>query len=64
MVPARIAQALAPWLFGICLDRWGAHAMWVSAALGLVAFAALALLRAPHAEAPLAPVPAPADGAA
>ena len=23
MVPARVAQALAPWLFGLCLDRWG-----------------------------------------
>ena len=25
MVPARIAQALAPWLFGLLLDRWGAQ---------------------------------------
>lgn len=49
MVPARIAQALAPWLFGILLDRWGAHALWVSAAIGLLAFASLWLLRAPAA---------------
>jgi MFS family permease len=45
MVPARIAQALAPWLFGLCLDRWGAHALWLSSALGLLAFVALMLLR-------------------
>jgi predicted MFS family arabinose efflux permease len=41
MIPARIAQASAPWLFGIALDRWGVAAMAVSAALGLLAFAAL-----------------------
>jgi len=48
MVPARIAQALAPWLFGILLDRWGANALWISAGVGLVAFASLCLLRAPE----------------
>ena len=41
MVPARIAQASAPWLFGLCLDRWGAGAMLVSGAVGGVAFGAL-----------------------
>jgi len=50
MVPARIAQALAPWLFGLLLDRWGAQALYVSAAAGLVAFASLWLLRAPTAK--------------
>ena len=45
MVPARIAQAVSPWLFGICLERWGAGALWLSAALGVVAFIALLLLR-------------------
>lgn len=45
MVPARIAQALAPWLFGVCLDQWGAGALWLSATLGLVAFGALMALR-------------------
>jgi predicted MFS family arabinose efflux permease len=48
MVPARIAQALAPWLFGIFLDRWGADALWISAGVGLIAFASLCLLRAPE----------------
>lgn len=46
MVPARMAQALAPWLFGLCLDRWGAGALWLSGGLGLIAFFALMLLRA------------------
>jgi hypothetical protein len=41
MVPARFAQALAPWLFGLALDRWGAGALALSAALGVLAFAAL-----------------------
>ena len=61
MVPARIAQALAPWLFGLLLDRWGANALWVSASIGLLAFASLWLLRAPAASRgagrPTAPAP-------
>ncbi|MCE9657073.1 MAG: MFS transporter [Burkholderiales bacterium] len=47
MVPARIAQASSPWLFGLLLDRWGAGALWFSALLGLAAFAALMLLPRP-----------------
>jgi len=49
MVPARFAQALSPWLFGLAIDRFGAGALWFSAALGLVAFATLMLLRSPPA---------------
>jgi MFS family permease len=45
MVPARLAQALAPWLFGLCMEQLGAGALWVSAALGVLVFVALALLR-------------------
>jgi predicted MFS family arabinose efflux permease len=45
MVPARIAQALAPWLFGLSLDHWGTGALWVSTGLGLLAAAALMMLR-------------------
>ncbi len=41
MIPARLAQALSPWLFGLCVEQWGAGALWVSAALGGVAVAAL-----------------------
>ena len=47
MVPARIAQALAPWLFGLAIDRWGARSLWLSAAIGAVAVVALLLLRTP-----------------
>ncbi len=43
--PARLAQALAPWLFGVWLDRWGTNALLGSAAVGLIGLAALALLR-------------------
>ncbi|CAN7630729.1 MFS transporter [Variovorax sp. LjRoot84] len=41
MVPARLVQAGAPFLFGLSLDRWGAGALWLSALLGLSACAAL-----------------------
>ncbi len=47
MVPARVAQALSPWLFGLLLDRWGVRAMAFTAALGLAAFVALLLLPRP-----------------
>lgn len=49
MVPARFAQALSPWLFGLWLDRWGAGALWMSAALGMAAFVAMLLLPTPAA---------------
>lgn len=45
MVPARFAQALSPWLFGLAIDRFGAGALWFSAGLGLLGFAALMMLR-------------------
>ncbi len=50
MMPARVAQAVAPVAFGVMLERLGAGAMWVSAALGLGAFAALMAVRSvpPH----------------
>lgn len=47
MIPARIAQASAPWLFGLCLDRWGAGALWLSGSIGLMAFVALLALPRP-----------------
>ena len=52
MLPARVAQALAPWLFGLALDRWGAGALVVSAAAGSLAFGALFLLKTSTATAP------------
>ena len=50
MVPARIAQALAPWLFGVAIDRWGARSLWLSAAIGAIAVVALFLMNARPAE--------------
>jgi len=49
MVPARFAQASAPYLFGVAIDRFGVGALWFSATLGLLGFAALMLLRTPAA---------------
>ena len=43
-VPARVAQAVAPWVFGLCLDRWGVGAVAVSASVGLLALGTLFLL--------------------
>ena len=54
MLPARVTQAFAPWLFGIALDRWQGQALWLTTALGLLAFGTLRLLgrlQAPPAEA-------------
>ncbi|MFT4103765.1 MAG: MFS transporter [Burkholderiaceae bacterium] len=45
MVPARVAQALAPWLFGLALDRWGSGSLVLSAGIGVMAFIALLTLR-------------------
>ena len=45
MMPARFAQALAPYGFGLVIERWGASALWLSAGLGVLGFAALMALR-------------------
>ena len=48
MAPARVAQAFAPLLFGLLLDRAGAPAILLTGALGLTAALALwALKRSP-----------------
>lgn len=44
--PARAAQALAPFFFGVLVDAQGASALWLTAALGAAALAALFVLRA------------------
>ena len=46
MVPARIVQAGAPFLFGLAVERWGGAALWLSATLAVLAFLALAALAA------------------
>jgi predicted MFS family arabinose efflux permease len=48
MIPARVAQALAPFLFGIGLDRLQGGALWVTAGIGLAALLALLALGAPE----------------
>jgi len=55
MLPARFAQAMAPYAFGLALDRWQAGALWLTGALGLAAFLALLAIRAtaaPSAQTP------------
>lgn len=49
MLPARVTQAMAPFLFGLALDRLQAGALWLTAVLGLAALAALLWLRSPAA---------------
>ncbi|MDP9876567.1 putative MFS family arabinose efflux permease [Variovorax boronicumulans] len=46
MVPARIVQAGAPFLFGLAVERWGDSALWFSALLGLSACLALVVMTA------------------
>lgn len=45
MMPGRVAQALAPVVFGMALAQWGVASLWLTSALGLMAFGALMLLR-------------------
>jgi predicted MFS family arabinose efflux permease len=52
-MPARASQALAPFAFDTAIDRWGADALWLSAALVLSAFVALMAL--PHPRPAAAP---------
>jgi len=56
--PARVTVAVAPFLFGLLLDRIGVFAVLLSAAISLAAFASLWLLRPRPA---LAPAPAASD---
>jgi hypothetical protein len=50
--PARIAQALAPFLFGVLIDLYGSGALYVSSALSLAACVALLLVRPQLQERP------------
>jgi MFS family permease len=43
--PARVLQAFAPLLFGVALERWGVHAIWVTAALTIGSTLALFALK-------------------
>ena len=43
--PARLLQSAAPLIFGAAVARWGAQAVWLTAGIGILATAALFLLR-------------------
>jgi hypothetical protein len=51
MVPGRVAQASAPWLFGLVVARAGLASLWVSSALMAAAFVALLALPVPRPRA-------------
>jgi len=57
MVPARIVQAGAPFLFGMAVERWGDGALLFSAILGLSACLALVIMTADMKKTALAPEP-------
>lgn len=48
MLPGRVAQASAPFLFGLALDRHGVQAVGLTGTLALSAFALLLLVRVPR----------------
>ncbi|MES2491407.1 MAG: MFS transporter [Pseudomonadota bacterium] len=48
--PSRVVQALAPIAFGLMLDSWGAHVLWISGAIGCVGFCGLLILRTKNAR--------------
>ena len=43
-LPGRLSGALAPWLMGLVLERWGASALWLTMVLALAPLATLLLL--------------------
>ena len=50
VMPSRVAQAAAPFVFGLALQHFGEGALWLSFTLGLSAFVCLMLLRSPAAK--------------
>lgn len=49
MAPARVAQALAPWLFGLAVAHWGISALFLTALFGVMSLVSLHLLSNRHA---------------
>jgi hypothetical protein len=47
-LPGRLLGALSPWLFGLVIARWGAGALWLSAAMCLISLACLLALQLPR----------------
>lgn len=50
MVPARLAQASSPWVFGLCLAQRGAGVLWLSGLIGLLTLAALLAMPKPSEQ--------------
>lgn len=50
MVPARVIQAISPFLFGLAMAAWGSAALWLSSLLALSAFVALWAMRVDSAK--------------
>jgi MFS family permease len=50
MAPTRIAQAVAPYAFGLMLERWGAGALWGTTALSVLAWLALRAVPSPSSS--------------
>lgn len=50
MLPGRVAQAAAPFLFGLALDVHGVQVAWLSGGLALSACAALLCVRVPRSD--------------
>jgi MFS family permease len=48
MLPARLLQAMAPFVFDLLLSRYGTGALLLTGALGVASFATLALLHRAH----------------
>ena len=50
-MPAKFAQAIAPFTFGLALTQWGTGVLWLTFGLAMCSFAALCLIRIkPSAE--------------
>jgi hypothetical protein len=52
MAPTRVAQAVAPYAFGLMLERWGAGALWGTTVLSVLAWGALRAVPSPSARQP------------
>lgn len=45
MLPAKLAQACAPFLFGMALDQWGKGTLWMTGVFGLSVLMALSMIQ-------------------
>jgi len=50
MLPAKLSQAAAPFLFGMALTAWGPNILWMTWAIAISVFIALCLIKKPADE--------------